>query len=348
MERAKKPLLRALGGEAVWPPPLWLMRQAGRYLPEYRAVRSKVADFIALCTTPELAAEVTLQPIRRYRFDAAILFSDILMLPWALGHGLAFREGEGPVLPPLRDAAGLRALEPRRVAGAIAPILETVRRVRAGLADEGFGDCALIGFAGAPFTVACYMVEGGGSRDFAATRTMAYREPALFEQLIALLTDATVEYLSAQIAAGAEAVMLFDSWAGVLSPSQFRRHVAQPTQTIVAALRQRHPTVPLIGFPRLAGLLVGEYAAATGVDAVGLDTSMDLARARRCIPSNVALQGNLDPLALVAGGTPLRDEADAVLAALRGRASVFNLGHGIVPQTPPEHVTALVEQVRAA
>jgi uroporphyrinogen decarboxylase len=348
MERAKKPLLRALGGEAVWPPPLWLMRQAGRYLPEYRAVRSKVADFIALCTTPELAAEVTLQPIRRYRFDAAILFSDILMLPWALGHGLAFREGEGPVLPPLRDAAGLRALEPRRVAGAIAPILETVRRVRAGLADEGFGDCALIGFAGAPFTVACYMVEGGGSRDFAATRTMAYREPTLFGQLIALLTDATVEYLSAQIAAGAEAVMLFDSWAGVLSPSQFRRHVAQPTQTIVAALRQRHPTVPLIGFPRLAGLLVGEYAAATGVDAVGLDTSMDLAQARRCIPSNVALQGNLDPLALVAGGTPLRDEADAVLAALRGRASVFNLGHGIVPQTPPEHVTALVEQVRAA
>jgi uroporphyrinogen decarboxylase len=348
MERAKKPLLRALGGEAVWPPPLWLMRQAGRYLPEYRAVRSKVADFIALCTTPELAAEVTLQPIRRYRFDAAILFSDILMLPWALGHGLAFREGEGPVLPPLRDAAGLRALEPRRVAGAIAPILETVRRVRAGLADEGFGECALIGFAGAPFTVACYMVEGGGSRDFAATRTMAYREPTLFGQLIALLTDATVEYLSAQIAAGAEAVMLFDSWAGVLSPSQFRRHVAQPTQTIVAALRQRHPTVPLIGFPRLAGLLVGEYAAATGVDAVGLDTSMDLAQARRCIPSNVALQGNLDPLALVAGGTPLRDEADAVLAALRGRASVFNLGHGIVPQTPPEHVTALVEQVRAA
>ena len=218
MERPTKPLLRALAGEPVWPPPVWLMRQAGRYLPEYRAVRAKVADFIALCTTPELAADVTLQPIRRYRFDAAILFSDILMVPWALGQGLAFREGEGPALPPLRNEADVQALKSARVPAAIAPILETVRRVRSGLADEGFTDCALIGFAGAPFTVACYMVEGGGSRDFAATRTMAFAQPGLFEQLIALLAEATVSYLSAQIDAGAEAVMLFDSWAGILSP----------------------------------------------------------------------------------------------------------------------------------
>src|SRR5215469_5392581 len=202
METVSKPLLRTLKGESVWPPPLWLMRQAGRYLPEYRQLRSKAADFIALCTTPELAKEVTLQPVRRYGFDGAILFSDILMIPWALGQGLAYREGEGPVLPPLRTLAGL---DPGRVKGAIAPILETVRRVRAGLAAEGFDDCALIGFAGAPFTVACYMVEGGGSRDFAATRGMAYERPELFERLIGVLTDATVTYLAAQIEAGAEA-----------------------------------------------------------------------------------------------------------------------------------------------
>ena len=348
MERAAKPLLRALAGEPVWPPPVWLMRQAGRYLPEYRAVRAKVADFIALCTTPELAADVTLQPIRRYRFDAAILFSDILMMPWALGQGLAFREGEGPVLPPLRNEADVQALKSERIPAAIAPILETVRRVRSGLTDEGFTDCALIGFAGAPFTVACYMVEGGGSRDFAATRTMAFAQPGLFEQLIALLTEATVSYLSAQIDAGAEAVMLFDSWAGILSPAQFRRHVIEPTQAIVNALRQLHPTVPVIGFPRLAGLLVGEYAASTRVDGIGLDTSMDLGLAARVIPARTALQGNLDPLALVAGGQALRRETATILTALKGRPSVFNLGHGIVPHTPPEHVAALVEQVRAA
>ncbi len=341
-------MLRALGGEPVWPPPIWLMRQAGRYLPEYRAVRSQVTDFIALCTTPALAAEVTLQPIRRYGFDAAILFSDILMLPWALGHGLAFREGEGPVLPPLRGVAGLQALRPDRVTVAIAPILETVRRVRSGLADEGFAGCSLIGFAGAPFTVACYMVEGGGSRDFSATRTMAYREPEWFEQLIALLTDATVTYLGAQIAAGAEAVMLFDSWAGILSPSQFHRHVIQPSKRIVASLRTRFPQIPIIGFPRLAGMLVTDYAAATLVDAVGLDTSMDLGVAARWIPPNMALQGNLDPFALVAGGASLQRETASVLAAMRGRSFVFNLGHGIVPQTPLDHVAALVEQVRGA
>jgi uroporphyrinogen decarboxylase len=348
MERTAKPLLRALAGEPVWPPPIWLMRQAGRYLPEYRALRAKATDFIALSTSPHLAAEVTLQPIRRYGFDAAILFSDILMVPWALGQALEYREGEGPVLPPLRDEAGLLALKPERVPAAIAPILETVRRVRSGLAKEGFTDCTLIGFAGAPFTVACYMVEGGGSRDFAATRTMAYAQPALFDRLIGLLTEATVSYLAAQIDAGAEAVMLFDTWAGLLSPAQFRWHVIDPARTIVDALRQSHPEVPIIGFPRLAGLLIGDYTTATCVDGIGLDTSMDLAHAAEWIPASVALQGNLDPLALVAGGPALRQETASVLAALKGRPSVFNLGHGIVPQTPPEHVAALVEQVRAA
>ncbi|MGC1408132.1 MAG: uroporphyrinogen decarboxylase [Acetobacteraceae bacterium] len=348
MEQPAKSLLRALAGEKLWPPPIWLMRQAGRYLPEYRALRAKVTDFVALCTRPDLAADVTLQPIRRYRFDAAILFSDILMVPWALGQRVDYREGEGPVLPPLRDETGVAALQPERLSAAIAPILETVRRVRSGLATEGFADCTLIGFAGAPFTVACYMVEGGGSRDFAATRTMAYAQPALFDRLIALLTEATVNYLSAQIDAGVETVMLFDTWAGILSPSRFRRYVIEPARTIADALRRRHPAVPIIGFPRLAGQLIGDYVTATLVDGIGLDTSMDIGLAGRLIPPRVALQGNLDPLALVAGGAALRQEAATVLAALKGRPCVFNLGHGIVPQTPPDHVAALVEQVRAA
>jgi uroporphyrinogen decarboxylase len=348
MSHASKALLRALDDEAVWPPPVWLMRQAGRYLPEYRAIRAKAADFIAMCTTPELATEITLQPIRRFQFDAAILFSDILMVPWALGQGLAYREGEGPVLPPLRNAASLDALRVDRVRGAIAPILETASRVRAALTDQGFADCTLIGFAGAPFTVACYMVEGGGSRDFAATRNMAYAQPALFDRLISLLTDATVIYLTAQIEAGAEAIMLFDTWAGILSPSLFRQYVIAPARVIASALRQRYPDVPIIGFPRLAGLLVGEYATATGIDAVGLDTSMDVGHVGRMLPEGTTMQGNLDPLALVAGGEAQRRETAAILSAVRGRPHVFNLGHGILPQTAPEHVAALVEQVRAA
>ena len=331
----------------MWPPPMWLMRQAGRYLPEYRAIRAGVPDFIALCTTPEKAAEVTLQPIRRYGFDAAILFSDILVLPWALGHGLEFKEGEGPVLPKLRDAAGLAALSAARVPEKVAPVMETVRRVRAGLANEGFDRTALIGFAGAPFTVACYMVEGGGSRDFAATRAMAYADPGLFGGLMDMLTEATIVYLSAQVEAGAEVLMLFDSWAGVLSPSLFRTHVVAPATEIVSALKRRHPGVPIIGFPRLAGPMVAEYAA-TGVNAIGMDTSMDLTRAAGLVPAEIALQGNLDPMALVAGGTALSSEAERILQAMKGRPFIFNLGHGIVPQTPPEHVTALVEQVRAA
>jgi len=326
-----KKLLRALAGEAVWPPPVWLMRQAGRYLPEYRAVRATVPDFIALCTAPDLAAEVTLQPIRRYGFDAAILFSDILILPWALGHGLEFKEGEGPVLPKLRGAAGVAALDPARVAERTAPVMETVRRVRAGLTAEGFPGTALIGFAGAPFTVACYMVEGGGSRDFAATRAMAYAEPVVFDRLLEVLTEATITYLSAQVEAGAEVLMLFDSWAGVLSPSLFARHVTRPARVIAETLRQRFPHVPMIGFPRLAGMLLGGYAREAGVRAVGVDTSMDPAMAASAVPADVALQGNLDPMALVAGGAAMAAEARAILDAMRGRPFVFNLGHGIVP-----------------
>lgn len=343
----QKALLCALRGEAVWPPPIWLMRQAGRYLPEYRAVRAQAGDFISLCTTPALAAEATLQPVRRFDFDAAILFSDILMLPWALGYDVAYREGEGPVLPPLRERTAVEALDSSRLWAGIEPILKTVARAAELLSAERSG-AALIGFAGGPFTVACYMVEGAGSKDFAATRTMAYRDPGLFAQLIDRLTDATALYLEAQIEAGAEAVMLFDTWAGLLSPIRFRQYVIGPTCTIVRRLKQRFPSVPVIGFPRLAGQLVGEYAAVTKVDAVAMDTAMDPALVRAVVPSAIALQGNLDPMALVAGGSALAQEAGGLLDAMRGHPFVFNLGHGIVPQTPPEHVAELVRQVRAA
>ena len=343
-----KPLLQALAGKPVWPPPIWLMRQAGRYLPEYRQLRATAGDFIALCTAPKLAAEVTMQPIRRYRFDAAILFSDILMVPWGLGHGLRFAEGEGPVLPKLRDAAGVDALNIEHMKQQIVPILETVSRVRASLSAEGFDQTTLIGFAGSPFTVACYMVEGGGSKDFAATRHMAYADPLLFSRLIDTLTLATIDYLQAQIDAGAETVMLFDSWAGVLSPSLFRTYVIAPTVRIVQAIRARSPSIPIIGFPRLAGPMLAEYTLATGVNAVAMDTATDPVRVAKIIPENIAIQGNLDPMALLAGGAALEKEAESILSAIRGRPAIFNLGHGIVPQTPLEHVARLVELVRAA
>ena len=338
-----KTLLRVLRGEAIWPPPIWLMRQAGRYLPEFRAIKQASPDFIARCTDPALATEITLQPLRRYDLDAAILFSDILMLPWALGHGLRFGEGEGPVMPRVTCAAEVEALDLSRLEAGIAPILETVRRVRAALSGP-----ALIGFAGSPFTVACYMVDGSGVKEFPATRALAYDDPPLFAALIERLAEATLRYLAAQIEAGAEAVMLFDSWAGLLSPGLFRAHVIAPTARIVAGLKARHPQVPVIGFPRLAGLLLGEYAKRTGVDAVGLDSSADPVLAARLVPEHVALQGNLDPMALVAGGAIMADEVAQILAALRGRAHVFNLGHGILPHTSPEHVAALVAQVRHA
>ncbi len=336
-------MMRVLAGEAVWPPPVWLMRQAGRYLPEYRAIRAQAGDFITLCTSPALAAEVTMQPLRRFGMDAAILFSDILMVPWALGQALRFAEGEGPLLDPVRDTAALTRLDLARLPDAIAPILETLRLVR-----PQVGDSTLIGFAGAPFTVACYMVEGSGSKDFSVTRRMAYAESALFADLMALLEEATVTYLLAQVAAGAESVMLFDSWAGILPPPQFGRHVTGPAARIAARLRAAHPEVPIIGFPRLAGQLLGRYAAATLVNAVGMDTATDPALAAREIPDSVALQGNLDPLALLAGGTALHEAVAPILAAMHGRPFVFNLGHGILPATPPEHVAALLEQVRAA
>ena len=340
---ANGPMMRTLGGEAVWPPPVWLMRQAGRYLPEYRALRAQAGSFLALCLDPARAAEATVQPVRRFGMDAAILFSDILILPWALGWGLEFREGEGPVLPRFAGEADLARLEPGRVEAAVAPVLETIARVRAALAP----DVALLGFAGAPFTVAAYMIEGGGARDFARARAMAQAEPGLFGRLMALLEEATGRYLSAQIAAGVDAVMVFDSWAGLLSPRLFARHAITPMAGVAALLAQRHPGVPVIGFPRLAGSMLGGYARALPLAAIGLDTGADLEVALALLGAGTAGQGNLDPAALLAGGRALAEETAAILAAARGRRFVFNLGHGVLPETPPAHVGELIARVRA-
>jgi uroporphyrinogen decarboxylase len=339
---ASKPMLRSLAGEAAVRPPVWLMRQAGRYLPEYRKVRGEVASFLDLCYTPDLAAEVTLQPIRRYGLDAAIIFSDILVVPDALGQNVAFREGEGPVLEPIRSDDQVARLVPGALHDRLEPVYETVRRVSRALPPE----TALIGFAGAPWTVATYMVEGGTSRTFHNVQLWAYRDPVGFARLIDCLVGATTEYLSAQIAAGAEIVQLFDSWAGVLPEDGFKRWVVEPTARIVTALRRRHPGVPIIGFPRGAGLLYREYFAATGVTAIGLDTTVPLSVARNTLQKLGPVQGNLDPLLLVAGGEPMLAAARAITAALAQGPFVFNLGHGIVPETPPEHVAALVAALR--
>ncbi|KAA8388150.1 uroporphyrinogen decarboxylase [Acetobacter tropicalis] len=346
-----KRLLKTLNGEAMWPPPLWMMRQAGRFLPEFRAMRAQ-ADFLTRCMTPDIATELTLQPIRRFGMDGAILFSDILILPWALGQSLEFVEGKGPVLGAIRSEQDFARLDRNRIAEITAPVLETLSRLRKvldGPDDIGVakgGATTLMGFTGAPFTVACYMVEGGGSREFAITRQMAFAEPALFDRIMALLTETTADYLCAQIEAGAEAVMLFDSWAGLLPPSEFRKHVIAPTRQIVQAVKAKHPSVKIIGFPRLGGMMVPEYARETGVDVVALDTSADLALMRTQVPESIGLQGNLDPIAVLAGGEAMRREALAVRNAGKGRAHVFNLGHGVLPQTPVEHVADLVKTVR--
>src|SRR5579875_769118 len=255
-----KRLLRALGGESIWPPPLWLMRQAGRYLPEYRQLRAETPDFVSFCLDPSRAADATLQPIRRYGMDGAILFSDILILPWALGRDLRFTEGHGPRLTPLRAVDEVQALDSAGFLSRVEPVLQTIGLIRSELAAK-HPATALIGFVVARFNVACYMIEGGGSKDFAETRRMAAHAPETFDWLIEVLTASSITYLSAQIAAGAEAVMLFDSWAGLLPPSGFRRHVIEPTARIAAAIRQLHPHVPIIGFPRLAGTMIEAYAA---------------------------------------------------------------------------------------
>jgi uroporphyrinogen decarboxylase len=339
-----KPLLHALRGNAVVPPPVWLMRQAGRYLPEYRELRRRVPNFLELCLTPELAAEATLQPLRRYGLDAAILFSDILVVPHALGQSVQFREGEGPVLAPIRSPAEVERLSFDGFAERVAPVFRTVERVKSLIS----GETALIGFAGAPWTVATYMVEGGASRDFATIKAWAIADPAGFAALIGVLTEATIRYLRGQVTAGAEVVQLFDSWAGVLDETSFRRWVIEPTRRIVGALREDFPQLPIIGFPRGAGLMYRSYFVETGVTALGLDTTVPPGIARKTLQSIGPVQGNLDPLLLVAGGEPMAAAVATIMDAFAGGPFIFNLGHGIVPETPPDHVARLIELVRHA
>ena len=316
-------------------PPWWLMRQAGRYLPEYRELRAQARDFIDFCLTPRLAAAATLQPLRRFGMDAAILFADILLVPFALGQKVGF-EADGPLLDPIDGSAGLRKLHAPDAA-VFGQVCETVRLSRAGLPPLA----ALIGFAGAPWTVATYMVEGGASRDFRRVKAWAFGDPAGFAALIDMIADATTTYLSGQIAAGAEVVQLFDSWAGVLPEPSFIRFVIEPTKRIVATLKARFPEVPIIGFPRGAGLLYERYVLESGVDVVGLDPGVPLDFARDRLQSQCAVQGNLDPVLLLVGGDALAQAVTRLRRALGDGRFVFNLGHGVLPQTPPEHVTEL-------
>lgn len=339
-QACQKSLLSVLRGKRSENLPVWLMRQAGRYLPEYRALRAQKGGFLELVNDAEAAAEVTLQPIRRFGFDGAILFSDILVIPHALGQDLWFEEGEGPRLAPALVDHHLNSLTkaPERLSS----IYETVRLVAAALPTE----TTFLGFAGSPWTVATYMVAGQGSKEQAQARRMAYNDPAAFQAIIDAIIDLTVEYLSGQIEAGVDAVQLFDSWSGSLSPAQFEQWVIAPTVVIVDRLRAKHPRVPIIGFPKGAGGKLPAYARETGVSAVGVDETVDPVWANASLPVGLPVQGNLDPLALIAGGDALTTAMDRIIHAFEDRPHIFNLGHGILPDTPIAHVEALLAKLR--
>ncbi|BCG69770.1 uroporphyrinogen decarboxylase [Mesorhizobium sp. 113-1-2] len=335
-------MLDVLKGETQFPPPLWMMRQAGRYLPEYRETRRRAGSFLDLCYDPDLAVEVTLQPIERFGFDASILFSDILVVPHALGRDVRFEEGRGPILTPI-SVAEIAALESDVFHVNLEPVYETVRRLRAKLPEE----TTLIGFCGAPWTVATYMIAGHGTPDQAPARLFAYREPAAFQHLLKLLADHSAAYLIRQIEAGADVVQIFDSWSGVLDDASFDQFCVWPVAEIVRQVRSVHPDVPIIGFPKGAGARYRTYRQKTGVTGLGIDWTVPLAAAKDLQRSG-AVQGNLDPLRLVAGGKALSDGVEAILKALGEGPLIFNLGHGITPETPIAHVEAMVKQVRSA
>ncbi len=340
----EKPLLAALAGISQPRPPVWLMRQAGRYLPEYREMRRGVRGFLDMCYTPDLAVEVTLQPIRRYGFDAAILFSDILVVPDALGAEVRFVEGEGPQLTPLGSDRDVAKLGFHSFDEHLSPVFETLRRLRVELPPE----VTLIGFSGAPWTLAAYMVEGGGSKEWLAPRRMARQQPELFAALVDLLTEAITRYLSAQVEAGAEVLQLFDSWAGVLPEPELRRWCIEPTKRIVETLRARHPEVPIIAFPRGVGAAYETFAAEVPVHGVSLDTTVSVNWAARTLRSSgLCLQGNLDPMALLADGPTLIAEAQRIVRAYGERPFIFNLGHGVTQETPPESVGRLVGYLKS-
>ncbi|MFK7754087.1 MAG: uroporphyrinogen decarboxylase [Sedimentitalea sp.] len=339
-----KKLLRALAGETQTIPPIWMMRQAGRYLPEYRATRAQAGDFLSLCYNSELAAEVTLQPIRRYGFDAAILFADILLVPQALGADLWFVTGEGPRLSTITSQSDFDKLKPATdIHDTLAPIYETVRILSRDLPSE----TALIGFAGAPWTVATYMIAGRGTPDQAPAHALRRENTPLFEALLDRITDATIDYLSLQIEAGAETVKIFDSWAGSLSGADFDKYALEPCRKITAALKQRHPNTPIIGFPREAGDKYIGFHGATGVDCVALDNSVDPAWAAENVQSAGCVQGNLASSHMVTGGQALIDETREIVRAFSGGPHIFNLGHGITPDADPENVQLMIDTVRS-
>ena len=336
----QKPLLDVLNGALLDVPPMWLMRQAGRYLPEYRVLRAEKGGFLELAYDSDCACEITLQPIRRFGFDGAILFSDILVIPHAMGQDLWFEAGEGPRLAPKLSESNWRDLMPQPQR--LDPIYETVRKVKAAL----HGSTTFLGFAGSPWTVATYMVSGQGSKDHADARTMAYTQPEEFGALINAIVASTVEYLSKQIQAGVDAVQLFDSWAGSLSPTQFDRWVIAPNAAIVEALKKLHPDTPIIGFPKGAGAKLLDYAKGVGADVIGIDETIDPVWAHANLPEGMPVQGNLDPMALLAGGEPLELAVHRIRAAFAGRPHIFNLGHGISQFTPIAHVEKLISLVR--
>lgn len=338
----EKALIAVLRGEARPTPPIWLMRQAGRYLPEYRALRAKAGTFLDTCYTPSIAAEITLQPIERFGFDAAILFSDILVVPDALGQKVSFESGAGPRLEPIEQPEDLKRLTESFDVEKLAPVFETIDRVKGALP----GNVAFIGFCGAPWTVASYMIAGQGTPDQAPARLFAYRHPEAFSSLIDKLVDASIIYLTRQIDAGVEVLQLFDSWAGVLPPAEFERWVVSPLQRIIGRLKETRPHVPIIAFVRGAGPHLSDIAPRLGADGLGLDTSISPDWAVNNVPGRIALQGNLDPLALLAGGQALDRQIDSILRSFAGRPHIFNLGHGVLPETPLEHVSRLIERIR--
>jgi uroporphyrinogen decarboxylase len=341
--QATQPLIEVLSGRKKPVPPIWMMRQAGRYLPEYREVRAKAGGFLDLCFTPEFAAEVTLQPIRRFNFDAAIIFSDILVIPYALGRDVRFESGEGPRLDPLDTPDKVGTLSPTADFTKLEPVFEALRRVRRELDPN----IALIGFCGAPWTVATYMVAGRGTPDQAPARMMAYRHPEAFAKIIDAVVDNSIRYLLGQLKAGADVLQIFDTWAGVLPPREFQRWSVEPTRRIVEGVRKEVPDAKIIGFPRGAGALLAEYVRTTGVNAVSIDWTAEPSLIRDSVQNQVAVQGNLDPLVLIAGGTALDRAIDDVLANFAGGRLIFNLGHGIQPETPIAHVEQMVNRVRA-
>ncbi len=334
-----KKILRALKGEIQGRPPFWFMRQAGRYLPEYRKIRATAKNFLDFCYTPDLAVEVTLQPLRRLHADAAIMFSDILVIPDALGQKVEFKEGEGPVLEPIRSVEQLGVLDKGRLHEHLAPVYEVLSRLSKEIPDT----TSLIGFAGAPWTLAIYMVEGRGGTECGRARLWAYQDPDGFQKLIDILVDAVSEYLIQQVKSGAEVLQLFDSWAGVLSESQFRRWIIEPNRKIVERVRAIHPDVPIIGFPRNAGSLYEDFIRETKMNGVSIDHSVGLQWAKDKLQPHACVQGNLDNHALLAGGDALETSVVQILETLSDGPFIFNLGHGVLPPTPPEHLERVAE-----